>query len=329
MRGGALVLLALLAACSGTDTSPVAGGPEPSGWIYFSVEQHSRDAPLPERINVSTGKTEVIEFPLPYDTTRPWRVYSGNISPPTGQITGLAFVGGSAAENFIYYPVGDSIKVLRFDPGGPFNTTVGFKLVWSPDGKKIVFQQVRINCCAVLALLYPSTGALDTLVGGEAVSNFFFWLGPDTVVFNDGSKQGWAPTSIDIGTHQMAPWTVIDPPDFFRTPIVSSDGRWIAYWTDFDSTGSAGNFQHFWSLHLRDRHRDTDTTLVVDPSNFDGTIFPEAAFEPDNRFLAYCTSRTTVTILDLERRRRAKSFEIPQCMSIAWSWGENGVDSGI
>ena len=91
-----------------------------------------------------------------------------------------------------------------------------------------------------------------------------------------------------------------------------------------DSAVADQGTARFLQLHLFDRRRGTDTLLVTAPNEGAITTLISESFDPDSRFIAYCTTFTNIRILHLATGRVAKNLTVPHCYVLTWSWGPEG-----
>ncbi|MBA2292699.1 MAG: hypothetical protein H0W15_09640 [Gemmatimonadales bacterium] len=315
-----LLLCAALTACGGTEVADPPPAAEPAGWIYFRPADDMYAAPA--RIDTESGAIEYLELRPPFQPKPSYYYESGFVSSMTGDLSGKARFGGLFPETFVLDAKSGEVTIYR-DVTGPFTISVDARHVRAPDGGAIAFERHQTSgCCSVWVLLHPSTGILDTL---EAVANQvpyeFGWFGADTLLWwrTDAQFRSYA-----LATGVSADWNLV-PFNNFKIPTTSLNRQWIAYWSLADSTVAGKGTVQFVKLHLFDRQRGTDTLLLTAPNQGDVVVTSlSESFDPDSRFLAYCTTFTNIRILELATGRVAKNLTVPHCYALTWSWGPEG-----
>lgn len=314
-----LVLCAGLTACGGTEVPDPPHTVEPAGWIYFRPAEEMYAAPA--RIDTKSGAVEYLELPRPpFEPTPSYYYESGFVSPLTGDLGGDARLGGLFPETFVLDATSRQVTIYR-DVTGPFTISVDARHLWAPDGSAIAFERHQTSgCCSVWVLLRPGTGVLDTLEAvADQVPYQFGWFGADTLLWwrTDAQFQSYA-----LATGASANWNLV-PFNNFKIPTTSLDRQWIAHWSLADSIVAGEGTVQFVKLHLFDRKRGTDTLLVTGRT-IGGPTHLSESFDPDSRFLAYCTALTNIRILELATGRVAKNLTVPHCYALTWSWGPEG-----
>ncbi len=312
------VFSATLVACTGTEPSPPSKTAEPTGWLYLRSTEGLYAAPI--RIAVGSGEIEPIELPPPFEADPYYNLQDGFASPVDGDLTGGAKLGGLFPESFVLDAATGQVTIYR-ESASAFTISVDAEHRWAPDGSAVVFERHQTSgCCSVWVLLHPATGVLDTL---EAVASrvpfMFGWFGADTLL----SQRGGRYRSYALATGDTATWNLV-PFNPFRIPTTSLDRQWIAHWNRMDSTVAGEGMVQFIQLRLRDRRLGTDTLLLTARNTSGATTTLSESFDPDSRFLAYCTTFSNIRIRELATGRTAKNLAVPFCYALSWSWGPEG-----
>ncbi|HET9064793.1 MAG TPA: hypothetical protein VFN22_03105 [Gemmatimonadales bacterium] len=238
-------------------------------------------------------------------------------------MSGDAKLGGLFPETFVLDAATGQVTIYG-ESASSFTIAVDAQHRWAPDGSAVVFERHQTSgCCSVWVLLHPATGRLDTLEReADRVPTQFDWFGADTLL----SRRGGHFRSYALATGDTAVWNLV-PVNFFRIPTVSLNRQWIAHWSVMDSAVVGEGQVEFIQLRLRDRRLGTDTLLLT-ARNLDGPTTLSESFDPDSRFLAYCTTFTNIRVRELSTGRTVKDLTVPFCYALSWSWGPEGRPGG-
>lgn len=309
------------AACGGTEATAPPPDAEPAGWIYFRSIDHLYSMPM--RIAAGSGAVETIPLPPPFEADPQYLAQDVFASPIDGDLSGRAKLGGLFPETFVLDAATGEVRI-HGESANSFTISVDSDHRWAPDGSAVVFERHQTSgCCSVWVLLHPATGVLDTLESvAQRVPYMFGWFGPDTLL---SWRPGTAPThyrTLALATRDTAVWSLV-PHNGFRMPTVSLDRQWIAHWSRVDSMVVGEGSVKFVQLRLRDRRLGTDT-LLLSERDLSGPTALSESFDPESRFLAYCTTFTTIRIRELATVRTVKDLTVPSCYALSWSWGPEG-----
>ncbi len=308
-----------LAGCGGTEPSAPPGTASPEGWIYFATGLNYEP---PARVHVRTGAVEEFVLPPPFAAVPSYLLQDGFASPLNGDLTGRAKFAGSFPETFVLDAATGEVTIYG-ESASSFTISVDTKHIWAPDGSAVVFERHQTSgCCSVWVRLDPTAGVLDTLEAkDEDVPYMFGWFGKDTLLsWKPGGTSRYR--ALALATADTATWDLV-PFNGFRMPTVSLDRQWITHWSLVDSAVAGEGQVPFLKLRLRDRGRGTDTLLLT-ARNVRGPTLLSESFDPDSRFLAYCTNFTNIRIRELATGRTVKDLTVPFCYALSWSWGPEG-----
>ncbi|MEO8479624.1 MAG: hypothetical protein ABI542_08330 [Gemmatimonadota bacterium] len=266
---------------------------------------------------------ELLDLPPPFAPEPMYSPQARFASPSNGDLTGRAKLARLFPETFVLDASTGQVTIYG-ESASTFTVSVDAEHRWAPDGSAVVFKRHQTSgCCSVWVLLHPATGVLDTLErSADQVPYMFGWFGGDTLL---SWRPGTAPThyrALALATRDTVAWSVV-PFNGFRMPTASLDRRWIAHWSLLDSTVAGEGTVQFVQMRLRARHIGADTLLLT-ARNYSGPTTLSETFDPDSRFLAYCTTFTNIRIRELATGRTVKDLTVPFCYALSWSWGPEG-----
>ena len=224
----------LMAAPFDADRLELTGAPVPvvldagsSAWSAdgtFIYEADARERVADTRRTLVWRDRDGGEEPIP---ASPGAYGPPRISPAGDRVALEVTAGDDAADVIVYDLARDVSTHLTFGGWnvGPF---------WSPDNRRIGFMSVRDGVYGLFQTAADGTGQAERLAAGGTAALDAVWVGsPEAVVFVQGDLVA---ADTDIHLLPMGGDRVSEPliaTEFVESsPVVSPDGRWIAYWSD-------------------------------------------------------------------------------------------------